>query len=52
MGQRGDIEDSQRAFLKSREACGADIRCLREAYDTRIAQLQRVMENIREKGPF
>lgn len=52
MGQRGDIEDNQRAFLKTREACGADLRCLRQAYDTRIAQLQRVMESVREKGRF
>jgi uncharacterized protein len=52
MGQRGDIEDKQRAFLKSREACGADRGCLLQAYDARIAQLQRVMESVREKGPF
>ncbi len=52
MGQRGDIEDAQRAFLSSRAVCGSDRACLRQAYDTRIAQLQRVMESVREKGPF
>lgn len=52
MGQRGDIQDAQRAFLKERAACGAELRCLREAYQKRIAQLQNVMENVRQKGPF
>jgi uncharacterized protein len=52
MGQRGDMQDAQRAFLKERASCGADIGCLRQAYDKRITQLQSVMENVREKGPF
>jgi uncharacterized protein len=52
MGQRGDIQDQQRAFLKTREACGANVGCIRNAYDARIAQLQAVMAGIRSKGPF
>lgn len=43
MGQRGDIQDAQRAFLKERNACGANVACLRRAYDGRINQLQAVM---------
>lgn len=52
MGQRGDIQDAQRAFLKERNACGANVACLRKAYDARISQLQAVMTRVREKGPF
>lgn len=52
MGQRGDIQDAQRAFLKQRDGCGADIACLRGAYETRIGQLQAVMQRVKEKGPF
>ena len=52
MGQRGDMQDAQRDFLKRREACGADIACLRRIYETRIGELQRVMEQVRGRGPF
>ena len=52
MGQRGDIQDRQRAFLKTREACKANIRCLRSAYDSRIKELDAIMARIKEKGPF
>jgi uncharacterized protein len=52
MGQRGDLQDAQRAFLKTREACGANVGCIRNAYEGRIAQLQAVMAGIRAKGPF
>jgi uncharacterized protein len=52
MGQRGDMQDAQRDFLKQREACGADIACLRRLYEARIGQLQTVMERVRESGPF
>lgn len=52
MGQRGDIQDAQRAFLNQREACGAGIACLRRIYETRIGQLQGVMEQVRGRGPF
>lgn len=52
MGQRGDLQDQQRAFIGKREACGANAGCIRNAYDARIAQLQAVMANVRSKGPF
>ena len=52
MGQRGDMQDAQRTFIRQREACEADVACLRRAYDARIAQLQAVMERVRERGPF
>jgi uncharacterized protein len=52
MGQRGDIQDAQRAFIEKREACGAKVSCIRRAYDARIAQLQAVMKRIARNGPY
>ncbi len=52
MGQRGNIQDAQRNFLRERDACGIEVRCLRQVYDARIERLQGVMELVREKGPF
>jgi len=52
MGERGDIQDAQRAFLKERNACGANVACLRRVYDKRINALQAVMTRVMEKGPF
>jgi uncharacterized protein len=52
MGQRGDIEDAQRAFIKRREACGAKVACIRRVDDARIAQLEAVMKRISSGGPY
>lgn len=52
MGQRGDIQDQQRAFLKERDACGASIPCLRNAYEARDKQLEAVLTQIKQRGPF
>ena len=52
MGQRAEIQDAQRAFLKTRDACKANLRCLRSAYEARIGELETVLARIKEKGPF
>ncbi len=52
MGQRGDIQDQQRAFLKERDACKSSIPCLRNAYEARDKQLEVVLTQIRQRGPF
>lgn len=52
MGQRGDIQDEQRAFLKDRDACGSNVNCIRNIYGTRIRQLDAVMSRIIQRGPF
>lgn len=52
MGQRGEIQDQQRAFLKEREACTSSIPCLRNAYEARDKQLEAVLAQIRQRGPF
>lgn len=52
MGGRGAIMDDQRAWLKSRHACGANQACLARSYDRRLAELNRVMERVYRQGPF
>ena len=52
MGQRGDIQDGQRKWLETREACGKRISCLAAAYDTRIRELNDVVAGIASRGPY
>jgi len=52
MGQRGNIEDAQRAWLKKRDACGGDVACLGKSYDARINALNGTIESIAARGPF
>ena len=39
MGQRGDMQGEQDAWLKRRAACGADRSCLHARYETRLTQV-------------
>ncbi len=52
MGQRGDIGDAQRLWLKRRNQCGADIACISAAYKDRIQALSAVIDAIASHGPF
>ena len=52
MGGRGAIMDDQRAWLKSRRACGANQACLARSYDRRLVELNQVMERVYRQGPF
>jgi uncharacterized protein len=52
MGQRGDIGDAQRQWLKTRDACGRDAACLSKAYSDRIGQLNAVISGIASRGPY
>jgi uncharacterized protein len=52
MGQRGEILDEQKAFLKLRDGCKANVNCIRDAYGVRIQQLETVMSRVKEHGPF
>lgn len=52
MGRRGDIEDSQRKWLKRRAACGKRIDCMTRAYDARIRELNDVISDIASRGPY
>jgi uncharacterized protein len=52
MGQRGDIGDAQKRWLKRREACRANVACLSNAYNDRIDQLNTVLTGIASRGPY
>jgi uncharacterized protein len=52
MGERGNIGDAQREFIKQREAWGAQVACIGSVYAARIAALEAVMKTIASRGPF
>jgi uncharacterized protein len=52
MGQRGDLVDTQRQWLKTRDACRDDAACLTNAYKLRIQQLNAVITDIESRGPY
>lgn len=52
MGQRGDIGDAQKQWLKAREACGSNVGCLTKAYAARIQELNKVIDGIAANGPY
>lgn len=52
MGQRGQIQDGQRAFIAARESCGPTLRCLQDLYAARVAELEKTMKDIAGRGPF
>jgi uncharacterized protein len=52
MGQRGDIGDAQRKWLKERNACGNDSACIARAYQSRITALSATLDAIASRGPF
>lgn len=52
MGARGALRDSQQDWLAQRAVCGLDTSCLRKAYDTRISQLQALLNDLYSRGPF
>ncbi|MDB5470298.1 MAG: hypothetical protein JWR84_1858 [Caulobacter sp.] len=53
MGTRGAIMDRQAVWLRERNRCGADRNCIGRAYDRRIGELNRVLEErVYTRGPF
>lgn len=46
MGARGEMQNQQTAWLKERQACGADVACIQSAYDRRMQQLDEAYKNI------
>jgi uncharacterized protein len=44
MGARGAAQDEQRAFVARRNSCGADLACLRQTYQSRIAVLNQTIQ--------
>jgi uncharacterized protein len=52
MGQRGNMLGAQRDFRQERENCGANVGCIRQKYDARIAALQGSIDTIASRGPY
>lgn len=52
MGTRGDMQDEQQAWLKSRKACGGNQACLVSAYRQRIDALKSEYTQLKSRGPF
>ena len=53
MGTRGAIMDRQAMWLRERNRCGGDRACIGQAYDRRIRELNRVLEErVYPQGPF
>ncbi len=44
--QTDTVTQQQRAWLGERDACGADVGCLRRLYRTRIEALRRYVEHV------
>lgn len=45
MGARGDQTDAAQTFLTKRDACGASVGCLRDAYQARNKALETTIDN-------
>ena len=52
MGQRGTMQDDQKAFLRARTACKFNKICIANAYKARIGQIEAVLQSIYARGPF
>ncbi|MFG1480843.1 lysozyme inhibitor LprI family protein [Xanthobacter sp. V4C-4] len=52
MGQRGAIQEAQRAWLARRALCGTDASCLDQAYRARIGELETELASVYSRGPF
>ena len=52
MGERGNLQDQEMAFLKTRAACGSSVSCISSAYEANIAAIQSVLDGIYKNGPY
>ncbi len=48
MGVRGTMQDEQRAWLRQRRQCGRNVECLKQRYNERLGELDRVYEGIQK----
>lgn len=46
MGNRGELQDQQTTWLKTRQACNADVDCISKAYEARLKALMGVYDKI------
>jgi len=52
MGQRADLEESQRQWLSTRDLCGKNTACPLKTYRSRIDALSAITDSISARGPF
>ena len=52
MGMRGDLRDSQTAWLRERGRCGANVNCIAQSYRARTTRLEAVFQTVVRQGPF
>jgi uncharacterized protein len=52
MGQRSNLQDTQREWLRARDSCRDDRACLANAYASRIQELNAMVADIASRGPF
>lgn len=53
MGTRSAVMDRQAVWLRERNRCAGDRKCLSRAYDRRIRELNKVLEErVYPQGPF
>lgn len=51
MGGVSKLRDDQEAWLNDRRTCGADLTCLRGAYEARLKLLRGVLSEFAKQGP-
>ncbi|ADL00221.1 lysozyme inhibitor LprI family protein [Brevundimonas subvibrioides] len=52
MGMRGDLRDSQTAWLRERGRCGGNVTCIARSYRARTQRLEAVFQTVVRQGPF
>ncbi|MCJ2011149.1 lysozyme inhibitor LprI family protein [Methylobacterium sp. J-076] len=51
MGGQAKLREDQETWLADRRTCGADVECLRTAYDARLTVLRGVLSEFAKQGP-
>lgn len=51
MGGQSKLREDQETWLSERRTCGADVDCLRTAYDARLKVLRAVLSEFAKQGP-
>lgn len=52
MGMRGHLQDQQTAWLKTRQACQADVACIRKAYEQRLKVFEDDYNHFERPAPM
>lgn len=52
MGMRGDLRDSQTAWLRERGRCGGNANCIAQSYRARTQRLEAAFQTVVRQGPF